>query len=77
MKSEDEPAAKDDFLFGLVPTPDFLSLGGWFRYDYIWNTVGGTLVDRSTWPAQARRSKMRINSTRCACVSRDRRRPNS
>jgi len=43
---EDEPTAKDDFLFGLVPTPDFLTLGGWFRYGYIWNTVGGTLVDR-------------------------------
>src|SRR6266850_2000104 len=42
---EDEPAARDEFLFGLVPTPDFLSLGGWFRYGYIWNTVGGTFVD--------------------------------
>src|SRR6267142_4348290 len=34
-------------------------------------------TDRPTWAAQARRSKIRINSTRCACVSRDRRRPNS
>ncbi len=42
---EDEPSAKDDFLLGVLRTPDSLTLGGWFRYGYIWNTVDGTLVD--------------------------------
>ncbi len=42
---EDEPAKTDQFLFGLVPTPDFLNLGGWVRYGYLWNTVSGRLVD--------------------------------
>ena len=42
---EDEPAKFDQFLFGLVPTPDFLNLGGWVRYGYLWNTVNGRLVD--------------------------------
>ncbi len=42
---EDEPSAKDDFLLGVLRTPDSLSLGGWFRYGYIWNTIHGTLVD--------------------------------
>src|SRR5262245_40027962 len=42
---EDEPAKTDQFLFGLVPTPDFLNLGGWVRYGYLWNTVSGNLVD--------------------------------
>jgi len=42
---EDEPAKFDQFLFGLVPMPDFLNLGGWARYGYLWNTVNGRLVD--------------------------------
>ena len=42
---EDEPSRAADFLFGLLRTPDFLNLGGWLRYGYIWNTVGGKLVD--------------------------------
>jgi hypothetical protein len=42
---EDEPAKFDQFLFGLVPLPDFLNLGGWARYGYLWNTVNGKLVD--------------------------------
>ena len=42
---EDEPAKFDQFLFGLVPLPDFLNLGGWARYGYLWNTVNGRLVD--------------------------------
>ncbi len=42
---EDDPAKFDQFLFGLVPLPDFLTLGGWARYGYLWNTVNGRLVD--------------------------------
>src|SRR5713226_1210905 len=42
---EDEPSPRDDFLLGALRTPDSLTLGGWFRYGYIWNTVDGTLVD--------------------------------
>jgi len=42
---EDEPSRAADFLFGLLRTPDFLNLGGWLRYGYLWNTVGGKLVD--------------------------------
>ncbi len=40
-----EPAAASKFLFGALETPDALTLGGWLREGYIWNTVDGKLVD--------------------------------
>jgi len=42
---EAEPAATSKFLFGLLTTPDSVTLGGWVREGYIWNTVDGKLVD--------------------------------
>src|SRR5262249_25825987 len=40
-----EPGAFSQFLFGTVKTPDPVTLGGWLREGYIWNTVDGKLVD--------------------------------
>ena len=42
---ESEPGPTSKFLFGLLSTPESVSLGGWIREGYIWNTVGGQLVD--------------------------------
>jgi hypothetical protein len=42
---EAEPAPTSSFLFGLLRTPDAVSLGGWIREGYIWNAVDGKLVD--------------------------------
>src|SRR3954467_10336601 len=44
-KSKDEEPGKfKDFLFG-VPTPSWLTLGGWVRNGYLFNTAQGDLVD--------------------------------
>src|SRR5438132_283537 len=40
-----EPAATSKFLLGLVDPPESLTLGGWVRQGYLWNTVDGKLVD--------------------------------
>src|SRR6478609_5615506 len=40
-----EPGRVADFLFGLVPTPSWLLLGGWVRDGYLWTTAEGSLVD--------------------------------
>ena len=40
-----EPSAASKFLLGIVDQPDALTLGGWVRQGYIWNTVDGKLVD--------------------------------
>jgi len=45
-RAEDaEASAASKFLFGVLKTPDALTLGGWVREGYIWNTVDGKLVD--------------------------------
>lgn len=44
--SEEEPGPSSRFLFGAVRTPDSTILGGWLRNGYIWNSVGGKLVDQ-------------------------------
>ncbi|MGZ6125062.1 MAG: hypothetical protein ACXWLR_08885, partial [Myxococcales bacterium] len=43
---EAEPTAASKFLLGAVSTPASVTLGGWEREGYIWNTVGGKLADR-------------------------------
>ena len=40
-----EPGATSKFLLGLVDPPESLTLGGWVRQGYLWNTVDGKLVD--------------------------------
>src|SRR5882672_11358835 len=45
-RAEDaEASAASKFLFGVLKTPDALTLGGWVREGYIWNVVDGKLVD--------------------------------
>jgi len=40
-----EASSASKFLLGLVQPPEPLTLGGWVREGYIWNTVDGKLVD--------------------------------
>jgi hypothetical protein len=40
-----EPGRMKDFLFGLVPTPPWLLLGGWIRDGYLVTTVHGKDID--------------------------------
>ena len=42
----DEPSRLSEALFGVVPLPDSVLLGGWVRNGYLWNTADGDLVDR-------------------------------
>jgi len=60
-----EPTAASKFLFGALKTPDAVTLGGWLRQGYIWNTVDGKLVDnrelqmRSSLAAEVRLGPVR------------------
>ncbi|HKQ70188.1 MAG TPA: hypothetical protein VJT73_12655 [Polyangiaceae bacterium] len=42
---DEEPTRVKDFLFGIVPTPKWLALGGWIRDGYLVATSGGDVVD--------------------------------
>jgi len=45
-KDDGEPSPRSAFLFGAVPAPEQTLLGGWLREGYIWNVVGGKVVDQ-------------------------------
>jgi hypothetical protein len=42
---EEEPGKIKDFLFGIVPTPENVLLGGWIRNGYLWSILDGKVVD--------------------------------
>jgi hypothetical protein len=42
---DEEPGPIANFLFGVVPTPEWLLLQGWVRNGYIWNYSNGAQVD--------------------------------
>jgi hypothetical protein len=43
--ADEEPGRSVDFLFGVLPASDVLLLQGWFRNGYLWNAIGGSVVD--------------------------------
>jgi hypothetical protein len=61
------PSGASQFLFGALKTPESISLGGWLREGYIWNTVGGKLVDdRALQMRSSLAAALRIGPVRAA-----------
>ena len=51
--ADQEPGKFKDAFFGLVPLPETLLVGGFFRGGYIWNTRDGKLADKRYLAMQA------------------------